>query len=185
MEFFRVHNWNPSAATPADNGHPLYLWPKQGAGRVDDPEHEYLVLYVSSKPAGAIAEAFGRFPEWTRDILEPPPGSSPGTRKALVRYGGEPAITDLDDPQVLLELGLRPSQVIARDYTTTQAWSRAIHNDGGSDGISWWSFYGAQWDSIGLWDRSSLEVAGEPEELTLDHPAVTEAAAAISRIIRR
>jgi hypothetical protein len=36
VEFWRVLNWRPDALTPAEYGHPLYIWPRQGAGRVDD-----------------------------------------------------------------------------------------------------------------------------------------------------
>jgi hypothetical protein len=50
----RSRRWSSGAystGTPmlhphAENGHPLYIWPRQGAGRVDDPDREYTVLYV-------------------------------------------------------------------------------------------------------------------------------------------
>ncbi|WP_314195244.1 hypothetical protein [uncultured Arthrobacter sp.] len=55
MEFWRVLNWHPDAQDPSQNGHPLYTWPRQGAGRVDDPDREYLVLYVGRLVAAASA----------------------------------------------------------------------------------------------------------------------------------
>ena len=83
---------------------------------MDDPVAEYLVLYVGSHPEAAVAEALGRFPVWTSGVLDVPRAAPAGSRKALVRYTGIPKALDLDDPRVLLDLGLRPSQVITRDY---------------------------------------------------------------------
>lgn len=183
MDFWRVLNWHPSASDPSVNGHPLYIWPRQGAGRVDDPDRGYKVLYVGDSPEGAVAEAFGRYSTWTPDILAPPPGAPYGARKALVRYTGDPAILDLDDPEVLQEWSLRPSGVVSRDRDSTQQWARSIHDTGRFDGLSWWSFYEPRWASIGLWKNSGLTVAGTPEPLTIDHDAVQEAASMIRRVI--
>lgn len=185
MEFYRVLNWNPDAQDPSENGHPLYVWPRQGSGRFDDPEGEYLVLYVGSDPESAVAEAFGRFSVWKAAILDVPRATLPGTRKALVKYTGEPRLLDLDDAQVLLDLGLRPSQVVIRDYDITRAWAREIFGAGTHQGLSWWSYYGSQWSSVGLWDWSSLSVDGDPEILSLDHPAVQAAAQEIARPIEK
>lgn len=183
MDFWRVLNWHPSASDPSVNGHPLYIWPRQGAGRVDDPDRGYKVLYVGDSPEGAVAEAFGRYSTWTPDILAPPPGTPYGARKALVRYTGDPAILDLDDPEVLQEWSLRPSGVVSRDRDSTQQWARSVHDTGRFDGLSWWSFYEPRWASIGLWKNSGLTVAGTPEPLTIDHDAVQEAASMIRRLI--
>jgi len=184
VEFYRVLNWNPRAASPAENGHPLFVWPRQGSGRVDDPAGDYLVLYVGSDPESAVAEAFGRFPPWRPAILDAPPAAPPGTKKALVKYTGTPRLLDLDDPAVLLDLGLRPSQVVTRDYDVTRTWAREAYETGRYEGLSWWSYYGPQWSSVGLWDWSSLTVDGDPEVLSLSHPAVEAAAAEILRIIQ-
>lgn len=183
MDFYRVFNWNPAATTPDRNGHPLYVWPDQGAGRVDDPYHDYLVLYVGSSPECAIAEALGRFRRWTPAVLAPPPGASPGVVKALAHYSGTPITLDLDDPTTLADLGLRPSQVIDRDRAATQQWARRIYDTHDHDGVSWWSFYGAQWSSFGLWDWSSLSEAEAPVPLALTDHAVRSAASMIARPI--
>ncbi|WP_262103458.1 RES domain-containing protein [Arthrobacter sp. Marseille-P9274] len=183
MRFWRVLNWNPAANTAEDNGHPLYVWPRQGAGRVDDSQREYLVLYVGDSPMGAVAEAFGRFIRWTPAILEAPKVAPSGTIKALVAYDGEPDVLDLDDPYTLVDWGLRPSQVVARDRPSTQRWARAIYDAGGTAGVSWWSYYEPRWASIGLWDISGLTPVGDPEPLTLDHPVIHGAAEAIRRIV--
>ncbi|MDK1361139.1 RES family NAD+ phosphorylase [Arthrobacter sp. zg-Y1219] len=185
MEFYRVLNWDPAATDATENGHPLFVWPDQGNGRVDDPAAEYRVLYVGSHPEAAVAEALGRFPTWAQGVLDVPRAAPAGSRKALVKYTGTPRVLDLDDPRVLLDLGLHPSQVITREYAATREWARSIYESNQHDGVSWWSFYGSQWASVGLWDWSSLTVDDDPEILTLDHPAVEGAAAEILRPIVR
>lgn len=183
MEFWRVFNWHPGATGPKENGHPLHVWPRQGDGRVDDPDRDYLVLYVGDSPEGAVAEAFGKYPSWTSAILDPPPGTPPGTVKALARYTGSPALLDLDDPNILQDWALRPSGVVSRDRDSTQEWARRMYDAGGHAGVSWWSFYEPRWASTGLWDVSMLRVDGTPEKLTLDHPAVQDAAGLIKRLL--
>jgi hypothetical protein len=150
---------------------------------VDDPDREYTVLYVGDSAEGAVAEAFGRYSAWSSDILAPPPSAPSGTRKAIARYEGDPLILDLDDPEVLQGWSLRPSNVVSRDRTSTQQWARSMYDTGNYDGLSWWSYYGPRWASIGLWDVSGLTVTGEPEPLTMSYDAVREAAALIRRVI--
>lgn len=43
------------------------MFPRRG-GCLDNPDL-YSVLYLSGAAAGAIAESFGRFPEWSQAIL--------------------------------------------------------------------------------------------------------------------
>ncbi|MDJ0355729.1 RES family NAD+ phosphorylase [Paenarthrobacter sp. PH39-S1] len=183
MEFWRVCNWHPDAHTASTIGHPLYRWPRQGAGRIDDPDHEYLVLYLADTQEGAVAEAFGGYASWTQDIFVPPPGAPAGTVKALVRFTGEPDILDLDDPFTLQEWSLRPSSVVARNRPSTQQWSRAMYDAGLHAGISWWSFYEPRWVSSGLWNIDALTIAQPPELLSLEHDSVRDAASWIKRVI--
>src|SRR4051812_34776044 len=63
-----------------------------------DNQDLYSVFYGSDAEAGGIAEAFGRFPEWTAAILEGSP-SLPGSARAVARYRLDPAarVCDLDD----------------------------------------------------------------------------------------
>ena len=58
--------------------------PPQGGGRIDNAG-TYSVLYLSDAPAGAIAEAFGRFSEWTPAIPEGSPCPS-GSARAIASY---------------------------------------------------------------------------------------------------
>ncbi len=176
-------NWLPAANHRARNGHPLFLWPDQGASRVDYQAGEYLVLYAGNSPVGAVAEAFGRFPRWTAAILSCPKSAPVGSVKALAHYRGRPAVLDLDSPDELAARGLRPSRIVTRQRTVTQSWARSIYDEQAFGGVSWWSYYDPDWTSFGLWDTSDIRVQGTPELLDLDHPALLEAAASISRIV--
>jgi hypothetical protein len=175
---YRVFPFLADAAASQPGG-PLYI-PMPGAGRLDNPDL-FSVLYAGDSAAGVIAEAFGRFPEWTPAILEGAPGL-PGSLRAIARYalGTEVALCDLDDPRQLLALDLRPSDVVTRDYGRTRAWARRIYGQHRWAGVRWWSYYDARWASIGLWDIHGLTVK-EVLPLTLDTPALAEA----SRIIMR
>jgi hypothetical protein len=94
------------------------------------------------------------------------------------------SICNLDDPHELLDRGLRPSNVITRDYAQSQAWALRIFAEARWVGVSWWSYHDARWTSVGLWDMNIIGGSGV-EELTLDHPALIEAAQVLSIRIRR
>jgi hypothetical protein len=175
---YRVFPYLAAAATH-DLGGALYA-PPPGGGRIGNPGI-YSALYLSDAAAGAIAEAFGRFPEWTPAVLEGSPGL-PGSVRAIARYQflEDTSICNLDDPTRLLELGLRPSDVVGRDYTRSRAWARRIYDQGKWSGVRWWSYYDPAWSSYGLWDVQALTVT-EVKPLTLDHPALLEAGRTITR----
>ncbi|MGA8027688.1 MAG: RES family NAD+ phosphorylase [Bryobacteraceae bacterium] len=177
---YRVFPFLPKAARRSPGGS-LYI-PPQGGGRLDNPEI-YSVLYLSNSAAGAIAEAFGRFPEWTPAILEGAPGV-PGSVRAIARYAlaENTAVCDLDDPDQLAKLKLRPSDVVTRDYTRSRAWARRIYNRRKWAGVQWWSYYDSRWTSAGLWDISALTVEGV-ELLRLADVAMIEASRIIARRI--
>lgn len=164
--------------------HPLFVPSSTGSGRVDNPDR-YDVLYVGDSAAGAAAEAFGWLPTWDAGMLRGRP-TIPGSVQALVEYEAADAalsVCDLDDAERLVVLALRPSQVVTRDRAVTQAWAARIFDGGGFAGVRWWSYYDPQWGSFGLWDVSGLRVR-EVSVLTLDHPAVVEAAGVLSRPVR-
>ena len=154
--------------------------PSQGGGRIDNPGM-YSVLYLSDTAAGAIAEAFGRFPEWTPSILEGTPGV-PRSIRAVARchLSDDAPVCNLDDPERLLTLGLRPSDVVSRDYTRSRAWARLIFEQGAWTGVRWWSYYNPAWYSFGLWDTKSLALV-RVTPLRLDNPDVLEASRTIMR----
>ena len=172
-----------AASGKYEPGGPLYV-PPQGAGRIDNAG-TYFVLYLSDTAAGAIAEAFGRFPEWTDAILEGNP-SLPGSVRAVARYrlGEDAPVCDLDDPEQLIALGLRPSEIVSRDYTRSREWARRIHAQGRWSGVRWWSYYYPAWFSFGLWDTKQLSL-DEVTPLSLDYPALLEAGRTIVRRVVR
>ncbi|MGH2696957.1 MAG: hypothetical protein ACRDIW_08200, partial [Actinomycetota bacterium] len=56
----------------------------------------------------------------------------------------------------------------------------------GVAGFEWWSTIEASWINVTLFDdrvAGRLTVVGEPEPLTLDHPAVREAAEAVGVLL--
>lgn len=180
MILYRVFPFVATSA-PDEPGGSLYV-PPQSSGRIDNPEL-YSVLYLSNAAAGAIGEAFGRFPEWTAVILGGSP-SLPGSVRAIARYRlpDDAQICNLDDPEQLLKLGLRPSEVVSRDYVSTQAWARRIYGQGAWIGVRWWSYYEPQWASIGLWDIRRM-VPEEVRALRLDDAGMIEASRTIVRRI--
>ncbi|HXM40199.1 MAG TPA: RES domain-containing protein [Bryobacteraceae bacterium] len=168
-----------AAAGKREPGGALYV-PPQGGGRIDNPGI-YSVLYLSDAAAGAIAEAFGRFPEWTPAILEGSP-SLPGSIPAIARYrlAEDAPICNLDDPKQLLALGLRPSDIVGRDYTRSRAWARRIYAQNRWSGVRWWSYYDPAWSSFGLWEVKGLTL-DEVTPLRLDNPALFAASRTIVR----
>ena len=177
--WYRLAWYDPAAPDPSVAGHPLYLWPRQGQGRCDDPQGEYLVRYLGRERAGAVAEVFGDFATWGTDLLEPPAGQ-PQLRRAVIGYDLDADLCDLDDAGTLLERGLRPSQVVTRDRDVTQTWSRAIHDDGRYGGVSWWSYRDPRWTVAATWAHDAIRLA-EVRQLDLDDEAFREAAEVLLR----
>jgi RES domain len=180
VELYRVFPCLPQAA-PDEPGGALYI-PPQSGGRLDNPDL-YSVFYASNAAAGAVAESFGRFPEWTSVILEGSP-ALPGSFRAIAQYrlAESAAVCDLDDPTQLVALGLRPSDIVSRDYTRTRAWARRIYLQGAWAAVRWWSYYDPRWTSFGVWGRSSLSLE-DVRALRLDDRAMIEAARTIARRI--
>jgi hypothetical protein len=175
---YRVFRYLKSVREDEPGG-ALYI-PPQGGGRIDNPG-AYSVLYLSDSEAGAIAEAFGRFPEWTPAILEPNP-SLPGSVRAIARYTlrDDAPVCDLDDPKRLVALHLRPSEVVTREYARSRAWARRIYEAGKWTGVRWWSYYDSKWASYGLWGVRRVKLDAITV-LTLDYPALLEASRTIVR----
>ena len=175
---YRVLPWKPRAA-PGAPGHPLHVPSSNGTDRLGNPE-DYSVLYVSSSPAGAVAEAFGHVDVWVPAMFRTRDGMIRALAEFTVR---DSSILDLDDPHELVERSLRPSLVVTRDRETTQQWAKAVFHENRWAGVEWWSYYDPRWSSIGLWSMKPLKVSGTPAPLTLDHPAITEAAEILARRI--
>ena len=162
-------------------GHPLYVHTPQGSGRLDNPEH-YLVRYFAATPAGAVAESFGTLTRWVPAMFVFP-GLGPSASRALGVYDvpDDTPVLDLDDARALLDRDLRPTRVITRDRPVTRAWALRVFQEARRwAGVRWWSYYRPEWPIVGLWRDEGLRVrAAEP--LSLDHPAVDEAARELAK----
>jgi hypothetical protein len=165
-------------------GHPLYVPPSTGASRVDNPG-VYEVLYLGDSAAGAIAEAFAWKPTWDIGMFRGAP-SLPGSVRALASYSLDDAapVCDLDDSARLVELGLRPSQVVTKERAVTQRWALDIHNLGRFAGVRWWSYYDPRWGSIGLWDLRAIKLLDVRVLDDVDDPDVVDAADVLNRVRR-
>lgn len=171
-------------AAPEEPGAPLYV-PRfdQGEGRHDNPD-TYGALYVSRHPASPVAELLKDVP---LGLLQPTLLAHEGNPYALVALDDSAVegVLDLDDPRILAGRDLRPSLVATGRRTITQRTALEIYRDGAS-GISWWSTIEASWINVTLFEdrvADRLTIVGEPEPLTLDHPAVREAAEAVGVLL--
>ncbi len=175
MRFYRVFVHVPSAA-PDEPGGALYI-PPQGSGRIDNAE--YQVLYIGDSRAGVCAEAFnyGRYRlAWSNDMLRGIP-MLPNSVRALAWYDvtDDAAICNLDDPKELTAQQLRPSSIVTRDYSVSQAWALRLFQSARWAGVSWWSYHDARWASVGFWHRNLIVNHGI-EALTMNDPGILEAA---------
>lgn len=174
-----------ASARPRTPGHPTYAPRSTGRSRVDNPGL-YEVLYLGDSAAGAIAEAFGNQRTWDDGLFRGTP-SLPGSLRALVTYdlAATAEVCDMDDARRLVDLDLRPSQVVTRDRTVTQGWAARIFEERRFAGVRWWSYYDPRWGSYGLWDTTELRVVGAEVLDSVDHPAFVEAADVLCRVVRR
>lgn len=187
MLLYRVFPHSPSAAAGSP-GHSGYLHRPQVNGRWDNPSL-YDTWYFSKSPEGAIAESFGNLATWSAEMFLTP--FMPGGRRALGVYSvpDDLSILDLDDARNLLELGMRPSQVVARNLAYTQSRAAEIFDARGLSGrrwagLSWWSFHRPTLTNVALWATLTEPAPLTPVEvtpLTLSTPSVVEAARMLAK----
>ncbi len=158
--------------------HPLYVPPPSGRHRLDNGDL-YSVLYASGEPAGAVAETFAPFSRWGDFLLDHPRGAR--RRLVALDLSDEVSVLDLDDARALVRRRLRPSQVVTRDRSVTQAWARKVWEEGEWSGVRWWSYHDPRWTTLGVWTTTTVTVAGV-EDLSATHPAVIEAAEVMLRL---
>jgi hypothetical protein len=175
MKLYRVFPFD-AEARPSEPGGALFA-PYGGNGRIANP-NLYRELYVSSTAVGALSEAFGRLDTWTSAMFA---GGSGPAALASYELPDQAEICELDNAGPLLAYDLRPSDVVARERSVTQAWATRIYQSGKWIGIAWWSGYDSRWRSLGIWNRRQLRLIGGPELLSVDHAAVREAAALLPR----
>jgi hypothetical protein len=149
----------------------------QGEGRHDNPDL-YGCLYAAAEPIGAIAETLAPFRGSGR--LHP----SMLRRAARPLYLGklvladEGGVLDLDDPEVLVREGLRPSRVATRRRSATQTQAARFHQaHPEAVALRWWSTIESMLGNLTIFDRGApmLEL-DERRQLSLDDPEVSVAA---------
>jgi hypothetical protein len=173
----------PMRAAPAatEEGGALYVpQHRQGAGRHDNPDR-YGALYASRSPEAAVAERIQLFRG--RVLADRHFRREDGSRLALAALddAGLGAVPDLDDPVELVRRDLRPSAVATHRRDVTRPMALRIFEEGAA-GLGWWSTLESSWANVTLFaERSTalLRLEGEPETLSVDHPAVWVAADAL------
>jgi hypothetical protein len=183
---YRCFAWNERAGHAEADG-PLWF-PRvfQGEGRHDNPDL-YGCLYLADRAVSAVVEQLARF---RGQRLSAPLLRRRGLPLALAEIELQPSdgagLIDLDDPRVLRRERLRPSAVATRDRGITQAQARALHKrHPAAAGLRWWSTYESLWAHVTIFERaaSGLRV-GEVRALTIDAPAVIEAASLFALQVR-
>jgi hypothetical protein len=169
-----------AGSRPGDDGGPLFV-PRlvQGGGRHDNPAH-YGALYLSRTPESPVAEILKDLRR--REVADRDFGAG-DIRFALapIDDSGITDLLDLDDPESLIARGLRPSQVATGNRRMTRRMALSLYREG-ANGFEWWSTIEASWVNVTLFaDRTlgALRLAGDPEALSVDHPAVRTAAEAV------
>lgn len=190
LQLFRCYPRVPGARK-GKPGHWSYVPAPQMHGRWDNSDL-YDSWYFSRTAIGAVAESFYNKRQWIPEVFLTPAGKPRAI--AEFRYSG-PAPLNLDDAQTLVDLGVRPSEVVVQDLGKTQSLARRIferHGEGGAadtaaGGIEWWSSQLSSEVSVLLWGSdgqppAGLELVGI-QALSVDHPAVVEAASRLYRTL--
>jgi hypothetical protein len=174
---WRVFPWDP-AAPPGTRFSPSFIPGPTGRGRFDLPRRLSGVLYTATTPDHAVGE-----------MLHPWRGKR--LRRHHLRRAGEPLasvevslpqdstlkLADLCQAGFLADSRIRPNITASRYRHLTQPVARAVW-DAGHHGLRWWSSFWGDWHTVVLFEaRMSGRIRfGEPEILTVGHPAVETAA---------
>lgn len=182
MRLFRCYPRIPGARR-GKPGHWSYVPTPQLHGRWDNSDL-YESWYFSRSQIGAIAESFYNKRRWIPEVFLTPTGVPRVI--AEFTFSGSPQL-DLDDAATLVKLGIRPSDVVVQDLGTTQNIARRIYEQRSEtrSGISWWSSQLPSESSVVLWGSGGEPPAGLSlvgiQPLSIDHPAVVEAASKLYR----
>jgi hypothetical protein len=152
---WRVLPWDPSARAGEPGGALWFPRPFQGTARHDDPAR-YGCLYVAEDPVSAVAEALAPF-RGTGD-LDPAMLTRMGRALALaeIELDNAAELLDLDDPAVLVQEALRPSQVATTDRNRTRRDAARLHHaHPQAAGLRWWSTLEASWINVTVFDRAA------------------------------
>jgi hypothetical protein len=175
---YRLFSWD-GHAREAEEGGPFYV-PRlaQGQGRHDIPERDG-VFYASLNALSAVAEwvQFFRGREVTPDHFK----LASGRVKALatLTLSDKSPLVNLDDPKILVDCDIRPSEIITHNRNVTRLISSRLF-DAGYPGFLWPSSLEGAWINATLFQsrvQTSLTLTGDIRPLELSMPEVQEAAA--------
>ena len=177
MILFRCFAWSERARPTAPDGPLWFPRDYQGDGRHDNPDR-YGCLYLADREESAIVEQLARF-RGQRLLPEMLVRRGLPLGLAAIELPDRAQVVDLDDPHVLAKNSLRPSLVATRLREVTQPQALALYRRHRfAVGLRWWSVYEALWANVTVFDRAARRLAlGSLRRLTLDDPAVVEAAA--------
>jgi hypothetical protein len=176
VTLYRCFAWRRAVRDDQPDGPLWFPRPFQGDGRHDNPE-AYGCLYLSDRPESCIAEQLAAF-RGQRLMVSMLRRRDLPLALARLEIPDGATLIDLDDPAVLQRERLRPSQVATRSRTVTQPQALALYRRyPRAAGLRWWSSLEALWTNVTLFDRAAARLrAIEVTELTLDHPALRDAA---------
>jgi hypothetical protein len=181
---YRCFAWD-TRAQPTERDGPLWF-PRefQGEGRHDNADL-YGCLYLADRALSCVVEQLARFrgQRLSAGLLK---------RRGLplavadLHLDDRAELVDLDDPRVLRQERLRPSIVATREREITQPQARTLYErHPKAAGLSWWSTYEAQWINVTIFERARAQLSvGSVRQLTLDDPALIEAAQRFALQIR-
>lgn len=185
MRLYRCYPRVPGARV-GKPGHWSYIARPQLHGRWDNADL-YDSWYLSRSRVGAVAESFYNKRQWVPEVFLTPANHSRAL--AVFELADDRDLLDLDDTSVLASLEVRPSQVVVQDPGTTQEIARRFYASALPDyaGVSWWSSQLPSENSVLLWGSDGqppegLRLVGI-EPLSVEHPAVVEAAARLYRLL--
>jgi len=123
-------------------------------------------LLCRKQPECAVAECFGAFDVWDRDIVEAAPATPlvARSRFALASYlvpEGIP-LRNLDSATTLVEEELAPSQVVSRDRSLTQTWATRFMRGEHTPVYRGGPTTNRRGTSVGVWQHDAVRLASAP-----------------------
>ena len=177
MILYRCFAWRERRNPTQPDGALWFPRDYQGDGRHDNPDR-YGCLYLADRETSAVVEQLARF-RGQRLIPELLVRRGLPLGLASIEIPARAQVIDLDDPEVLSEHDLRPSQVATRQREITQPQALALYRKHRfAVGLRWWSVYEALWANVTVFDRAARRLTLESvRRLALDDPALVDAAA--------
>ena len=179
MILHRCFAWNGRARAGAAGGPLAFPRLYQGEGRHDNPE-VYGCLYLADRESSAVVEQLARF-RGRRLVPELLVRRGLPLALAAIELPDGEELVDLDEPRVLQANGLRPSLVATRVRRVTQPQALELYRRRErAAGLRWWSVFESLWTNFTIFDRAAPVLrAGQVRRLTVEDPAVAEAAEAL------